>query len=264
MNWPDDYIDKIHCSDCIDFMRGMPDTSIDLVVTSPPYDSLRTYHGYTLDVPAMVIELWRIMKQGGVIVWVVGDATVNGSETGTSFRQALTFMDGGFNLHDTMIWQKPSYLPNDSRQKRYVNCFEYMFIFSKDVPKICNYIMQECASAGKITAGNQRKSSGEPRYDHRNSRLVHSLKPLSNIWAISKTNDYGIHPAVFPEALAADHIKSWSNAGDLVFDPMCGSGTTCKMALKLKRHWIGVDISEEYCEIARQRIKAELAQPYML
>ncbi len=269
-----DIVDKIHCADCVGAMQQIPDECVDLVVTSPPYDDLRTYHGYTLDVPLMVVEFWRIMKQGGVIVWVVGDATIKGSETGTSFRQALMFMDAGFNLHDTMIWDKG--VCRYPETNRYYPSFEYMFCFSKGKPKAVNLIEDRLnISPGAKIARTKgiRKTDGSftenSAYRNDKARCRGTAGIRFNIWRLSPSTTQPDkaaleHPASFPDKLAADHIKSWSNEGDLVLDPMCGSGTTCKMALKLKRHYIGVDISEEYCQIARERIKAELAQPYML
>ena len=99
-------LNTIFNEDCLNTMRAMPDGVIDLVITSPPYDDLRNYKGYSFDFESIAKELFRVVKEGGVVVWVVGDATVDGSETGTSFRQALFFKEVGFNLHDTMIYMK--------------------------------------------------------------------------------------------------------------------------------------------------------------
>lgn len=261
------FVDKIICADCLDVLRGMPDGCVDLVVTSPPYDNLRDYQGYTLDVPAMVVELWRTMKQGGVIVWVVGDMTINGSETGTSFRQALAFIDAGFSLHDTMIFEKDG--PRYPDERRYYNIFEYMFVISKGKPTRFNPIRDRInRKVGKSILGTITNPDGSSRSNqsksYYNSR-EHGVR--FNIWRygcgnMKSSQDAQVfeHPATFPEALAQDHIISWSNEGDLVLDPMCGSGTTCKMAERLGRHWIGIDISEEYCEIARERIRIEQSQ----
>lgn len=259
----DEYIDRIICGDCLEVMKGMPDECVDLVVTSPPYDNLRDYHGYSLDVPAMCLEFMRIVKQGGVIVWVVGDATVNGSETGTSFRQALTFMDVGFNLHDTMIWNKGGFSAVGALAVRYAPVFEYMFIFSKGKPRVLNLLKdRKTLHAGSIMNGTIRQKDGTNRPMSSSGKIVSEYSQRYNIWNISPQRQCGNdrHPAPFPEQLACDHIISWSNEGDLVLDPMCGSGTTCKMALKTGRHYIGIDISEEYCEIARERIRLEQSQ----
>lgn len=264
MNDQPKFQDKIICGDCLEVMATMPDECVDLVVTSPPYDNLRDYHGYTLDVPAMVAHLWRITKPGGVIVWVVGDATVKGSETGTSFRQALMFMDAGFNLHDTMIYEKNGASYPDST--RYYNVFEYMFVFAKGKPNTINLL--------KDRKNKWNGSWGDRSRRQTDGTLKRGVKYESgeygvrfNIWRINTGAGFSHedeiayqHPATFPEALTRDHIISWSNEGDLVFDPMCGSGTTLKMAERLNRHWLGCDVSEEYCAISRDRIRTEQSQ----
>jgi len=255
-------INQIICGNCAEIMKSWPDECIDLTVTSPPYDNLRDYKGYTFDFETIAKELYRITKPGGVVVWVVGDATINGSETGTSFRQALYFKDVcGFNLHDTMIYKKkgtpvPSF-------NRYYQAFEYMFVFSKGNPKTVNLIRdRKNLYSGDMVHGSRRQKDGT--FERVKEKIIQKLGIRHNIWEYP-TGKYNStrdeiafqHPAVFPEQLAADHIISWSNPGDIVLDPMCGSGTTCKMALKLGRRFIGIDISEEYCEIARKRIEAE-------
>jgi DNA modification methylase len=139
MKYPNDFVNKIICGDCLEVMKKIPDGSVDLVLTSPPYDNLRTYNGYNFDFEGIAKELHRVTKDGGVIVWVVGDATIKGSETGTSFKQALYFKEIGFNLHDTMIYHKNNYPP--LTHNRYEQCFEYMFVFSKRYLKSFNPIM---------------------------------------------------------------------------------------------------------------------------
>lgn len=250
------YIDKIFTSDCVDFMTQLDTKSIDLVVTSPPYDNLRKYNGYSFNFRRIAEELFRIIKQGGVVVWVVGDQTVDGSETGESFRQAIGFMDVGFKLHDTMIYAKD---PRYPQKNRYGNSFEYMFILSKGEPATFNPIKRSTINRGYNKFVTNRNYDGELT-----GRRYTSPKesPLYNIWYYSsgfmKTTKDEIaynHPAIFPDDLAGDHIRSWSNVGDLVFDPFCGSGTTCKMAKELNRHYLGCDISEEYVKIAEERLK---------
>ena len=233
----------------------MPDNFVDLVVTSPPYDDLRTYNGYSFDFESVAKELYRIVKQGGVIVWVVGDATVKGSETGNSFRQALYFKEIGFNLHDTMIYytDKP---PVNS--KRYQNNFEYMFVFTKWRIKVFNPIKTHPKRPNHVATKTHRDINGNMQIKKRPQK---EKKLLDNIWyyytgrAETKDNIAYLHPARFPEKLANDHIISWSNEGDLVYDPFMGSGTTAKMAMLNNRNYIGSEISKEYCEIAEQRIK---------
>jgi site-specific DNA-methyltransferase (adenine-specific) len=255
-------LNTIYNENCLDTMARMPDNFIDLTVTSPPYDNLREYNGYSFPFEDIAKELYRVTKYGGVVVWVVGDATINGSETGTSFKQALYFIECGFRLHDTMIWEKKNPIPNDPRQNRYIQATEYMFVFSKDAPKTCNYITEPCLMAGiDAGTGTARKQNGDVRIDRKEKRkgkVVKDLKPLTNVWRYSNGTICKEHPASYPEQLANDHIVSWSNENDLVYDSFMGSGTTAKMAHLQKRNWIGSEISAEYVEIANKRL-----QPYL-
>lgn len=246
-------INKIYCESNLDTMAKMPDCFVDLTVTSPPYDDLRTYNGYSFPFEEIAKELYRVTKQGGVIVWIVGDATVNGSETGTSFKQALYFKEMGFNI-DTNIYQKQNYKPVNA--KRYDNVFEYIFVLSKGQPKTFNPIMVEKARV-KSESGKYRQKDGSMKTS---VRKPNELKKATNIFTYSIGGHIADkiafeHPAIFPEQLCADHIISWSNEGDLVYDPFMGSGTTAKMAILNNRNYIGSEISKEYCEIAEQRIK---------
>lgn len=244
----------ILCGDCVQIMKQMDDACIDLTVTSPPYDNLRTYNGYCFDFENVAKELYRVTKDGGVVVWVVGDATVKGSETGTSFKQALYFKEVGFNLHDTMIYAKKNYIP--LTHKRYEQAFEYMFVFTKNKIKTFNPIMIGCKTAGSKTNGRtfyQTKEQNIPTKSHK-TETVKNMKQKSNIWFLSTNAGCKGHPAQFSEQLANDHIISWSNPGDIVFDPFMGSGTTAKMAMLNNRRFIGCEISEEYCNIIRDRL----------
>jgi len=247
-------LNHIYHGDCVDVMRTFPEGVIDLTVTSPPYDDLRTYKGYTFNFEEIAKELYRLTKQGGVVVWVVGDATIKGSETGTSFRQALYFKEIGFNLHDTMIWKKTNPIP--LTHNRYEQYFEYMFVFSKGSPKTFNPIKIPCATKGQIrNRKNSNKEEGSAVRNRNEVTVTKSEKIKGNVWEMPVSNTKYNHPAVFPEQLAQDHILSWSNVGDLVLDPMCGSGTTCKMAKLNGRNYIGIDIAEEYVEMARRRVE---------
>jgi site-specific DNA-methyltransferase (adenine-specific) len=241
-------------------MRTFPENVIDLTVTSPPYDNLRTYKGFTWDFEGVAKELYRVTKQGGVVVWVVGDATINGSETGMSFRQALYFKEIGFNLHDTMIYAKNNPMP--IQHNRYQPCFEYMFVLSKGKPKTFNPIMENTVNPGGKITTTQRKKDGSKNRGSSYGNKRNSIRYRHNIWKYNvgknQTTKDKIafqHPAIFPEQLAQDHILSWSNVGDIVLDPMCGSGTTCKMAKLNGRNYIGIDIAEEYVEMARRRVE---------
>jgi site-specific DNA-methyltransferase (adenine-specific) len=245
-------LNKIYNENCLDTMAKMEDNFIDLTVTSPPYDNMRKYKGYSFDFENVAKELFRTTKGGGVVMWNVSDATVKGSETGTSFKQALFFMECGFNLHDTMIYEKASRIPT---QDRYYNVIEYMFVFSKGKPNALNFITDhknktfgavkkadKCINKGKNEKSEKVIVTGE--YSRR-----------SNIWRYGTGgNDKTGHPAVMPEKLANDHIISWSNEGDIVYDPFMGSGTTAKMAKINNRNYIGSEISEEYCKMISKRI----------
>lgn len=239
--------------DCVEAMKLMPDECVDLTVTSPPYDNLRTYDGFSWDFEATAKDLYRITKQGGVVVWVVGDATVKGSETGTSFKQALYFKEVGFNLHDTMIYQKAQACFGSN--KCYLQSFEYMFVLSKGTPKTINFI---CDRKNRRSGIESMSSSGLSKDGKKADRIRKEMKEYGkrkNIWEYGVGGGKTGHPAVFPEALANDHIISWSNENDIVFDPFIGSGTTAKMAMLNNRKFIGCELSENYCEIIKKRLE---------
>ena len=246
--------------DCIEEMWKMQDKVIDLTVTSPPYDNLRTYEGslqWNEDIWQSVIkQLYRITKDGGVVVWVVGDATIKGSETGTSFKQALYAKEVGFNLHDTMVWCKTKMPQNHNR---YEQGFEYMFIWSKGKPKTFNGIRdKKNVEAGATAHASYRDKDGiVKKTSSFNKTKIAEFGLRTNLWFIKPclgSKDRHGHPAPFSEDLAHDHIISWSNEGDTVFDPFLGSGTTGKMAKQLKREFIGIECVPEYLEIAKKRI----------
>lgn len=256
-------INRIINADSEIFLKTVPSNSIDLIVTSPPYDDIRDYKGYNFSDTVLnniICELYRITNIGGVVVWVVGDSTINGSESGTSFRQALKFMENGFKLHDTMIYEKnTSSFPAKRSGSRYTQIFEYMFVFCKEKIKTANLICDKPNKwAGHTNWGKNtnRLKNGELK-ETSDIKPVPEFSPRNNIWKYnvgkgfnSSDKESHEHPAIFPEQLAEDHILSWSNEGDIVLDPFSGSGTTCKMAKKNKRNYIGIDISEEYCALA--------------
>jgi DNA modification methylase len=257
----DRFLNKITCGDNCDLLGLLPRECIDLVVTSPPYDDLRTYGGHTWDFYGVAWQLKRVLKPGGVIVWVVNDATINGSETGTSFEQALFFKRIGLNLHDTMIWDKPFIVPRPSN--RYESSAEYMFVLSKGTPKTVNLIKdKKNVGSGRKITGHKRGADGEPEYLHGATagKLVSEWGTRHNVWPIdaSRGNNGHNHPAPFPERLAQDHILSWSNPGDIVLDPFSGSGTTAKAAKELERQYIGFEINPEYCNIGEARTAQEV------
>ena len=246
---------KLIVGNCVDVMRSWSDGIVNLTVTSPPYDTLRDYNGYNFPFLEIAEQLYRVTAPGGVLVWVVGDR-INGGRSLTSFRQAIQFQEIGFTAHDVMIYQKKN--TPFMRSNAYTNAYEMMFVLSKDKPATFNPLKvptqrhgMEMLTHNKLPDGINKKKLGELKKE----------KTRTNIWSYAvglggTTRDRIAfqHPAVFPEKLAEDHIKSWSNPGDLVLDPMCGSGTTGKMALLNEREFIGIDISPEYIEIAQQRL----------
>ena len=263
--------DTIICGDNCEILAGMPAESVDPVVTSPPYDDLRTYGGHSWDFYGVAWQLKRVLKPGGVIVWVVGDATVDGSETGSSMRQALHFQTLGLRLHDTMVYEKDSCpFPETTRYYPYS---EYMFVLSKEAPATVNLISdRDNSCAGQsVASGTQREADGTlSRVSAARvapDRVVKNKGVRGNVWkyrvGLGKVTADRIshrHPAIFPEALARDHILSWSNEGDTVLDPFLGSGTTTKMAKLMGRIGIGIDCNEEYCEIAAKRLEQKVFQ----
>jgi len=265
-----DYLNTILTGNCAEVLNTLPEECVDLVVTSPPYDKLRDYNGFEFDHKAIIKALHRVLKPGGIVVWVVNDATVQQEETGTSFVHAWAFKRLGFKLHDTMIYEKNGApFPANRNGNRYTQIFEYMFVFSKGKPKTGNLICDKRNRwFGWCNWGNKtlRTKDGQLKAQD-DTKEIPEFSPRNNIWKFNTGAGYSYtgsaeerelvkkHPAVFPEQLARDHIISWSNPGDVVLDPMCGSGTTLKMAYLEDRNYIGVDISEEYANIARKRMK---------
>lgn len=249
----------LYNGDCLEIMKqSICNDTIDMVITSPPYDNLRDYNGYTFDFENIAKELYRVVKPGGVIVWIVSDATIDGGETGTSFKQALFFKSIGFNLHDTMIWEKPTFTDTGSLKYRYGNVFEYMFIFSKGKPKTFNPIKDRInKSFGAKKHGTIRRSDGSTVPQSSLGKLIAEYGQRFNVWCINpeKSNSKRCHPAQFPEQLVHDHIISWSNNGDTVLDPFMGSGTTGIVCCHLDRKFIGIEISEEYFKLSQHRIE---------
>ena len=261
----DGFRDAIICGDNVEVMRKMPTASIDLVLTSPPYDDLRTYGGHSWKLDALIPEIVRLLKPGGVCVWVVGDQSDETGETGNSLRHALAMKDAGLRLHDTMIYEKagPSYPTRD----KYYQVFEYMFVLSKGKPATVNLLKDR-----KNRWYGQKWSKVRTRRKRDGSLTV-------STWDKDEGSEYGVrfniwryavgagnhgdeiaheHPATFPEQLASDHILSWTNHGDIVLDCFNGSGTTCKMAREHGRHYIGIEINETYCDLAKRRLSQEL------
>lgn len=251
-------INKIYCENCLDTMARMPNETVDLTVTSPPYHDLRAYKGYSFDFEPIARELYRVTKIGGVVVWVVGDRVFDGSETLEPFRQSLYFKEIGFNVHDTMIYQKKS-MPFPE-QTRYIQCFEYMFVLSRGKPATSNLIKTETKGYKPSQSNTQRNRDGSTtlmKYERGKPE-----RSLWNVWNFdvgymkTTTDRFAYdHPAMFPEKLADRHIKTWSNEGDLIYDCFIGAGTTAKMAILNNRNFIGSEIASEYTPIYERRIQ---------
>ena len=255
-------LNTIYNEDCLEGMKRITNGSIDLTVTSPPYDNLRTYNGNISQwsfekFKAIAKELYRVTKQGGVVVWVVGDSTSKFCESFTSFKQALKFHEIGFNLLDTMIYYKQNYAPAYPSLRRYANQFEYMFVFSKGKPKTFNPIQKQKA----------RNKTEKVAFRQKDGSLTRKVKPkgretkdASNVWEYAVGGNLTGHPAVFPEQLANDHIISWSNEGDVVLDPFMGSGTTAIACINTNRNYIGFELDPEYYNKATKRLERHKSQ----
>jgi site-specific DNA-methyltransferase (adenine-specific) len=266
-------MNKIKLGDAVELLSKLEGDVIDLTVTSPPYDNLRTYNGkikdevtfedgFSFPFVEMAKELFRVTKKGGVVVWVVNDQVKNGGETGSSFKQALKFMEIGFTLYDTMIYHKNGAPFPESG--RYSQVFEYMFIFSKGKPKTINLLKDKPNRwAGHTNFGDPSKRQKDGDLKKVEKFTISEFGTRYNVWYInngagfsSKDSIAFEHPAIFPESLAEDHILSWSNEGDLVLDPMAGSGTTLKMAKLNNRNYYGIDINEEYVSLCNKRVES--------
>ena len=256
------YLGKINNDDCIRFIKKLPDNCIDLTVTSPPYDDLRTYENTLVwdynTFRKVARELYRVTKKGGVVVWVIGDKTDKGNKSLTSFKHALYFQEVGFNIYDVIIYEKAGSGP--PHPNRYFNSFEYMFVTSKGKPKTVNLLKDKKNScAGMTTFGTRREKDGS--LTNKGKKVINEYGVRTNIWKYnhggfsSKDKIAYEHPATFPEKLVEDHIKSWSHRGDVVFDPFGGSGTTAKISIKLDRKWLYVEKVEKYCDVAKRRIE---------
>lgn len=257
-------MNEIILGDCLEVMGSFEDACIDLAVTSPPYDDLREYGGYSFNFESIAKELYRVTKDGGVVVWIVADQTIKGNETGTSFRQALFFKGIGFNLYDTMIYEKAGTAP--PHKNRYFHAFEYMFVFSKGKPKTV-HILEDKKNrwAGTNTFGVTTRREKDGSLTKKGVKTVKEFGVRTNIWRYNGGRNNSTkdeiafqHPAIFPEQLAKDHILSWSNEGDTVLDPFLGSGTTAKAAKNLNRQYIGIEINPDYVKIAQDRLKQEV------
>ena len=243
--------------DCAAVLPGLPPA--DLILTSPPYDGMREYGGYNgaFDFGAIAAACVANLAPGGVLVWVVGDQIIDGGESGTSFRQALGFKALGLTLHQTLFFEAAHYRPID--KSRALRGVQYMFVFAKGSPMVANIpIDRPNVKAGmRVTRsyapGKSLNGSRNPASDR--VKRIADFGRRGPIWryATECGSDMG-HPAAFPYALASDHIVCWTNPGDLVIDPMVGSGTTLRAAADLGRRAIGIEINPEYCDLIRRRL----------
>ena len=247
---------RILCGDNCELLGEMPRDCIDLVVTSPPYDDLRTYGGHSWDFYGVAWQLKRVLKPGGVLVWVVGDSVKDGSESLNSAAQAIHFRTLGLSVHDTMIYQKTG--QPFPEQTRYNQTWEYIFVLSKGKPKTFNGITEPTTWRSKKGYGTRQADGSIKQMEYETGK---ETKLRGNVWKYS--TGYGLstpdkyaheHPAMFPEKLAKDHIITWSNPGEIVLDPFNGSGTTTKAAKELGRLWIGMDVNPDYCKLAETRL----------
>lgn len=251
---------KIVCTDCLDGMARMPGESVPLSVTSPPYGGLRTYDGHSsFDFLAVAKELYRVTMPGGVVVWVVQEQIIDGSESGETSRQRLAFADIGFRLHHTMVMAKSGGHQHSSN--RYGRALEYAIILSKGVPRyFCPFRDKPNKEAGRMKTFKNRLPDGS--FAPVKHRMTPPFGIRPPVWTyatgrnVTAKEGYALdHPAVMPEKMAEDHILSWSKVGDLIFDPFAGSGTTLKMARLNYRNYLGFEVNPDYVEIARRRLR---------
>lgn len=259
------FLGKINNDDCVKFMKKLPENCIDLTVTSPPYDDLRDYENKLVwdynTFRKVARELYRVTKKGGLVVWVIGDKTINGNKSLTSFKQALYFQEVGFNIYDVIIYEKAGSGP--PHPNRYFNSFEYMFVISKGKPKTVNLLRDKKNScAGMSTYGDITRREKDGSLTNKGKKIINEYGVRTNIWRYNNGKGFSSkdkiayeHPATFPEKLVEDHIKSWSNPGDIVFDPFGGSGTTAKVSIELDRKWIYVEKVAKYCNVAKKRLE---------
>jgi DNA modification methylase len=259
----------LYCGDCLEVMKQIESGIIDCVVTSPPYDNLRDYNGYTWDFEALAHDLYRCCVNGGLLCWNVNDSVIDGSETLTSAKQKIYFREHvGFRIHDTMIYKKSNFSrPDDTR---YHQVFEYVFVFSKGKPRCFNPIKDKRnVTHGKPCFGRHTMRERDGSMKEREKRYIAAEYGMrGNVWECKTAGQELVcqslpHPAMMPYGLCRDLVLSWSNPGDIVLDPLCGSGTTGVACIKTNRRFIGIEISEEYCEIALKRIKEAQAQPML-
>lgn len=261
-----EFKNKLILGDSSEVLKSFPSETIDVVVTSPPYDHLRNYENIKSDwnfetFKTIAQELYRVMKKGSVMVWVVGDSTIKGGKTLTSYRQALFFQEIGFTMYDVIIYEKAGTGP--PHKNRYFNAFEYMFILSKGKPKTINLLKDKPNKwAGHETYSEITRREADGTLTVKGKKIINEYGVRTNIWRYKNgkrqsTRDLFAHehPAIFPEKLVEDVLKSWSNPDDLVLDPFGGSGTTAKVAKILGRDYIYIEKVEKYYRLAEERLR---------
>lgn len=254
-------------ADAIEHASTLASDSVDLVLFSPPYDGVRDYRGnWTLDLPALGSELLRVVKDGGFAVMVIADGTKNQRKSMTTFRTAVAWEDAGWSLFESVIYSRDG-RPGAWWATRFRVDHEHILMFYKGKrPRPVTHhdgLRVPSKHAGKKWTGTQRLTDGTLV---KTSATVAADKCRGTIWHYATSNSEGNrtkakHPATFPDALARDVILALSAPGDVVYDPMMGSGTSVVIAAQEGRRWLGNDFFAEYVEIAQQRLAVEAHTP---
>jgi site-specific DNA-methyltransferase (adenine-specific) len=254
-------LNRIYCTDCVEGMKQIPGSSIDLVVTSPPYDSIRNYNGFTFDLHATGQGIHRVLRDGGIAAMVLQDQTSNFGKSLTSFRTVLDWCDNiGFKLFECVIYRK--YGPEGAWwRNRFRVDHEYMPIFLKGNRP--NYFDKEPLKIPSKHGGKVMTGSGSRRTDgktnHAVTRMINPTKCRGTVWDYLMAGDKDPikrkHPAPFPDQIPKDFIGCFCPPGGIVLDPFMGCGSTAMAALALGRRFIGFEISPEYCSLAEERMK---------
>lgn len=215
-------------------------------------------------------SLYRVTKEGGICAVVIGDGTKDFDKSLTTFKLAVDWCDNaGWRLFETCIYQRDGN-PGAWWNSRFRVDHEYILLFFKGArPKSFNkqHLMVASKHAGKTYSGTDRLTNGD--FKKIQPKQVNPMKCRGTIWRYKTSNTEGNklklqHPATYPDSLAEDIILCFSKEGDMVLDPMCGSGTSCVMALKNNRHTTGIDINQDYCTIAQKRLDIEATQQRMM
>ena len=256
-------VNKIICDDNVKFLSTLPENCIDMVVTSPPYDNLRDYNGFQLDLSGVGEQLFRVLKPGGIVAVIIQDSTQDGRKTLTSFRMIVNWCDTiGFGLFENCIYSRQG-VEGAWWKKRFRVDHEYIPLFIKGKrPAYFNKEELKIPSkhGGKTMTGAATRNKDGTQQKSR-SVYINPMKCRGTIWNYPQCGDGSklkhLHPATFPNLLPYDLIQCFCPENGIVLDPFNGSGTTCVAAKSLNRQYIGVDCSQEYCDIAEKRIQQE-------